>query len=212
MRRLIFGLLGVLLVLPSSTAFAQGASTPSPSGSPSPVASTGLFLLTQEQVPSGLVTIQDGERTLDDVASGFSDPEATIDQFVEWGWQRNVVRAFHLPEDVDAGPGQIDGIYMSVHEFGSPQAAADALDYSIEVHAAGADFEELPDVQLGDYSRALYGEMSYGDEVTLYVQQGNMLIRLSAASPEGDPTEEATELMQTALDSQTTPNATPTAA
>ncbi len=57
---------------------------------------------------------------------------------------------------------------------------------------------------LEDYSRTLYGKLSYGNEVPLYVQQGTLLIRLSASSPEGDPTAEAIELMETILYSQPT--------
>lgn len=203
MAGLFSTLLGLILLIPSGAAFAQGDSTPSPT------VGDGFTLLTEEQVPDELVTIQDGERTLDDVASGFGDPEAAIEQFTEWGWQHNVVRAFQLPEGAEADLTRIDGIYVSVHEFGSPNSAAEALDYSMEAHAAGDEFEEMPDIVLGEYSRGLYGEMSYGDEVTLYVQQGNLLIRLSAASPVGDPTEETLELMRVMLDSQlATPVAT----
>ena len=49
---------------------------------------------------------------------------------------------------------------------------------------------------LGDYSRALYGQISYGNEITLLVQRGNLLIRLSAAQLEGDPTDVAVGIMQ----------------
>ena len=188
---------------------AQDDATPPVSASPSADARISFILPTEEQVPDGLVTIDDGERTLDDVASGFSDPEATIEQFVAWGWQGNVIRAFHLPEDALSDPNEIDGIYISVHEFGSPAAAAAALDYSLDVHATETDLLEIAVATLGDYSRALYGEMPYGNEITLYVQRGDLLIRLSASSPEGDPTAGATALIQMMLDTQpSTPTAT----
>jgi hypothetical protein len=200
----------VFLILGWTTASAQEASTPLPGASPSPDARIERFLLSEEQVPEGLVVIQDGERTLEDVAGGFSDPDATIDQFLEWGWRNNVVRAFHIPAGTEADPEEIDGIYMSVHEFGSAEDAAAALDYSVNAHIAGGEgnIDELPDIQMGDSSRVLYGELSYGDEITLYVQEDNVLIRLSAASPEGDPTREATDLMNTVLETTTaTPEA-----
>jgi hypothetical protein len=38
--------------------------------------------------------------------------------------------------------------------------------------------------------------------MTLYVQWENFMIRLSAASPEGDPREATAELMRTMLDAQ----------
>ncbi len=204
-------LLSILVVTSMSwlavTSRAQDASTPSVTASPE--ASLDFVLPTVDQVSNDLVIISDGERTLDDVASGFYDPVATIEQFVAWGWQGNVIRAFHVADDASSDPATVDGIYISVHEFGSPQFAADALDYALDGHAAGTNLEEIGVEEQGDYSRALYGEMPYGNEVTLYVQQGTYLIRLSASSPEGDPTAEATALMQTILNAQpATPAAT----
>lgn len=209
MRRItrVFSVLLLFLGMPVSFTFAQDMATPGAADSDT---GPGRYLLTQDQVPEGLEVIQDGERTLQDVADGFEDPDAAMDQFEEWGWQGNAVRAFHVPEGADADPNEIDGIYMSVHEFASPDAAAEALDYTAHAHASGGGLEEREDSQLGDASRVLYGEMSYGDEITIYVQHENALIRLSAASPEGDPTDDAIELMQLALDSASaTPIATP---
>lgn len=204
MRRLLSGSLAALLILTlcaMPVLAAQNEVTPSPGASPMPATTAELFLLSEEQVPDRLVVLQEGERTLEDVASGFSDPEAAAEQFTEWGWQRNVIRAFHLPDEADGDPREIDGIYMSVHEFDSAESAAAALDYSFEAHASGTELEELPDTCIGEHSRALYGRLPYGNEITLYVQQGNVLIRLSAASPEGNLGEEATELMRTVLES-----------
>ena len=204
-------LLSILVVSSMSwlavTSRAQDASTPPVTASPE--ASLNVVLPTVEQVPNGLVIISDGDRTLDDVASGFSDPAAAVEQFTGWGWQGNLIRAFHVANDTSSDPTAIDGIYISVHEFGTPQFAAEAFDYSLDAHAADTNLEEIRVEEQGDYSRALYGEMPYGNEISLYVQRGNLLIRLSASSPEGDPTVEATGLMQTILNSQpATPAAT----
>lgn len=199
MRRTLPGLVALFLMVHSGVAWAQGEATPGASPTPGP--RIERYLLTTDQVPEGLEIIQEGPRTLDDVVAGFEDPDAARAQFENWGWQGNAVRAFHLPEGADADPDAIDGIYMSVHEFGSPDAAAAALDYTADAHAGGGDLEEIPGIALGDASRVLYGEMSYGDEITIYVQQGSALVRLSAASPEGDPTDEAVALMRLVLDS-----------
>lgn len=96
-------------------------------------------------------------------------------------------------------PERIDGIYVSVHEFGTPEFAAKALDYSFDVQAADASLAEIPIDPLGETSRALYGTLSYGNEVTIYVQHGNLLIRLSASSPTGDPRAQSIDLMTTML-------------
>lgn len=168
----------------------------SPGASPTPAVGIALILPDEEQVPTGLVIIDDGERTLSDVTDGFTDPDETSDMFEEWGWERNVIRAFHTPADATADPEEVDGIYISVHEFGSPDAAAEALDYSVEVHLGDIALAEQDHEELGETSTVLFGEQPYGNEISIYVQQGNALIRLSASSPEGDPTEEAIALME----------------
>lgn len=182
----------------AAAGFQQGA-TPAASPIASPVAIDGIDLLTEAQVPEGLVIIEDRERSLDEVTANFSDPAAARQQFEEWGWERNLIRAFHVPEGTTADPALIDGIYISVHLFASPEAAAEALTYSFDVQASGSGLEELDIEPLGDSSRALYGSVAYGNEITLYVQRENVLIRLSASSPEGDPRAETTELMRTML-------------
>jgi hypothetical protein len=178
---------------------AQATSSPSAQASPSPMSRTSAVMLTEEDVPDGLVTIDDRQRTLDEVSAGFQSPDAARAQFEAWGWKGNSVRAFHIAGDATPDPGAIDGIYISVHEFGTPGDAANALDYSVKIHLAATDLEEMPLEPMGDSSVAIYGAVSYGNEVTLYVQQDTLLIRLSASSPEGDPRPEAIELVRTML-------------
>ena len=208
MRRTIAAFLGILML-----ASWAGASAQTPGASPQAMLVSQVdlerYLLTGQQVPDGLVVIMDGRRTLPDVVSGFRDPDEAMERFKAWGWQGNVVRAFHAPENADIDPQAIDGIYMSIHAFGTPEEAAEALAYTADAHADAGDLRELDDVEIDTTSRVLYGEMSYGDEVTIYAQEGNIVIRLSAASPKGDPTNEAVRMVTLILD-QT--EATPTAA
>ncbi|CAN5685982.1 hypothetical protein BH23CHL3_BH23CHL3_05260 [soil metagenome] len=76
----------------------------SPGASPTPATGIAVILPSEEQVPNGMVIIEDGERTLSDVTNGFTDPDETSDMFEEWGWERNVIRAFHTPNDATAEP------------------------------------------------------------------------------------------------------------
>ncbi len=170
--------------------------------SPTPAAGVSFTFPDADQVPAGMVIISDGERTLDDVASGFGDPVGTILRFDEWGWEGNTIRAFHIAEEDAADSQELDGIYISVHQFGSPEFAAEALDYSMTEHLLDPAIEEVEGPEFGSVSRTFVGDMAYGTEITFYVQEGPLLIRLSASSPEGDPTTAATELMQAILESQ----------
>lgn len=177
----------------------QIAATPAGSPMASPVIAPGIVLLAEDQVPSGLVIIDDRERSLDEIAANFSDPAAARERFLTWGWKRNSIRAFNVPEGTSLDPGLIDGIYISVHEFGTSRAAAEALAYSLDVQAGATELSEIPVEPLGDTTRALYGRVAYGNEITIYVQRDNVLIRLSASSPEGDPRAEALGLVRTML-------------
>jgi hypothetical protein len=170
-----------------------------PAASPAAVSPTTAVMLTEGEVPEGLVMTDDRERTLTEVASGFAQPEAAERQFKTWGWRANSVRAFHTPASVKADPQQIDGIYISVHQFGTPEDAAAAMAYSVQIHTGGTKLEEQDHEPLGDSSVVLYGPMPYGNEVTYYVQQGDLLIRLSASSPKGDPSPVAEGLIATML-------------
>lgn len=178
----------------------QNGATPSGSPMASPVIATGIVLLAEDQVPNGLVIIDDRERSLDEITANFSDPAAARERFLTWGWKRNSIRAFNVPKGTSLDPGLIDGIYISVHEFGSSRAAAEALAYSFDVQAAATELSEIPIDPLGDSTRALYGSVAYGNEITIYVQQDNLLIRLSASSPQGDPREQALDLVRTMLE------------
>lgn len=175
--------------------------TPAASASPFPASGIALLLPTLQQVPPGLEITDDRERSLDEVTANFSDPARAREQFIDWGWQRNVIRAFHTPTGAPAAPEKIDGIYVSIHEFGTPEFAAAALDYSFGVQATDTRLAEIAIDPLGDTSRALSGTVAYGNEVTIYVQRGTALIRLSASSPTGDPKVQAIDLMTTMLGS-----------
>lgn len=188
-----------LLLLGTVITFLPGQGRAALEATPPAAPLPGITLLTLDQLPDGFDMIMDGERTLDDVVANFPDPESAAAQFEEWGWQRNVVRAFHVRDDAGLPPAAIDGIYISVHELDSPTAAADALDFTFAAHIAGTDLEEIETEDLGDYARTIYGALPYGNEVTYYVQSGVLLIRFSASSPEGDPRAEARDLLESML-------------
>ncbi len=166
---------------------------------PEPLAKIPLTWPTAKQVPAGLELTGDGDRSLTEVVSSFSDPVATRKQFIAWGWQRNHVRTFHAPKGQFRAQDKIDGVYISVHVFGSRDSAGAALDSLFRVLATDTRFKEIPVDPLGERSRELYGKVAYGNEVTLYVQQGNLLIRLTASSPTGDPRDQARDMVKAML-------------
>lgn len=190
----------VLLILVSgmtghAAAAPPSGATPPVTAAASPVPKIALTLPTTKQVPAGLEIIDDSDHSLDDITANFRDPAAARKQFLAWGWQRNHVRAFHASPGHIRANSKIDGVYISVHVFGSPDNAVAALDSLFGVLAADPRLKEIPVDPLGGYSRALYGTLNYGNEITIYVQQDNLLIRLSASSPTGDPRAQAHDIL-----------------
>lgn len=152
-----------------------------------------------EDVPSGLMLTDDRQRALAEVVGNYDDPAETTALFRDWGWQGNAIRTYSAPEDGSSPPGGIVTVYASVHRFDGAAATAEALDYSLLAQAATTDVTEVVADAVGDYSRALYGPSPTGDEVTLLVQSGDALIRVSVVSPIIDPTQTAIDIVRSVL-------------
>ena len=175
-----------------------------PQSSSVPAASTGtvnlLALLPSiAEVPGGLVETGRSTRTLPDVVANYTDPAGTSQRFTAWGWQGNAVASFALPSGQQARSGEINGVYVSIHQFGDAGAAREALDFSIAEDTAGSAVYEVSTVPLGEYTRSMYGSMDYGNEIIILVQQGDLLIRVAAAMLDGDPTGDAVAVTETIL-------------
>jgi murein DD-endopeptidase MepM/ murein hydrolase activator NlpD len=150
-------------------------------------------------VPGGLVETGRRTRTLPDVVANYTDPAETTQLFMAWEWQGNAVASFALPSGQGAQSGQVNGVYVSIHQFSGADEARAALDFSLTEQAAGTDLQEAPNLPLGEYTRVLYGPTDYGNETTVLTQQGGLLIRVSAAMLDGDPTADAASVTEAIL-------------
>jgi hypothetical protein len=175
-----------------------------PAGTMEPIA----LLPAIADVPAGLVETGRRTRSLPEVAGNYTDPAETTRLFTQWGWQGNAVASFALPEGQEAQSGQVNGVYVSIHQFSSPDAARAALDFSLTEQAAGTVLQEVPVSPLGEHTRALYGPEDYGNEITILVQQGSFFIRVSAAMLDGDPTADAVAVTEAILKNVTAPQST----
>ena len=187
----------------ASTASGTSGTSASPdsSASTSPAGSADLMSILPSiaDVPGGLVETGRHTRALPDVVANYTNPAETSQRFKAWGWQGNAVASFALPSDQPAQSGQVNGVYVSIHRFGDADAAREALDFSIAEQAAGTDLREISTDPLGEYTRSLYGPEDYGNETTVLTQQGDLLIRVSAAMLDGDPTAEAVAVTEAIL-------------
>lgn len=138
-------------------------------------------------ISADLVQSEDRTRTLEEQAAMFANAGEMTQLLTEWGWQENVFRVYQstIPAGSGAPSATVD---VSLTRFASPEGAAAALPAFLEDRAAvlGENEVQRP-LQLGDETRALTGQTEQGDDVTLYVRQGNLLLRVSVTTLQGTP-------------------------
>jgi hypothetical protein len=156
----------------------------------------------EESVPPGFVLTDDTALTsIEEVAGAFSDPDAAAMQLEAWGWEENASRTFQLSEDAAPPESGMTFLYVSVHRFGSDQAAQEALTYFADELAAFRSLAEAEVSDVGDTARGLVGPIEGGgEEGALYVQQGPYLLRIGTVAPEGAALGAAVDVAQSILD------------
>lgn len=145
----------------------------------------------RHEVPSDLGHTGDQDRSLTDVAVNYTNPAETARLFTSWGWEGNVTRSYE-------GPGWSSGItsvYVSIHRFGSAEDSVKAMNYSAEDQMASTGAWVIFVSPLASTSRAL----ATSSDVTIYAQQGDVMIRLTVAASSGDPMPTAESIMQSIL-------------
>jgi hypothetical protein len=180
------------------TASSDDASSGDSSSQPGSAPDTDVFSLLPviEDVPDGLVETGRQTRSLADVAANYTDVAETTQLFTQWGWEQNAIASFALPANHEAQSGEANGVYVSIHRFSDADGCRAALDFSVTEQAAGTSLQEIDTRHFGDYTRALFGAMEYGNETTLLTQQDGLLIRVSVSMLDGDPTADAESIMQ----------------
>lgn len=139
------------------------------------------------ELPADLEYTGGQSRALDTVAANYTNPQETERLFRRWGWEGNVTGSY----DGDGSISGVTSVYVSIHRFGSPANAARAMDYSVtdQMTSTGA-WEVLVD-PVGEYTRAL----STNSDLTLYMQHGEVIVRLTIWSRGVDPMPIAVEIM-----------------
>lgn len=159
------------------------------------------LLPTEEDVPAGLVTTDEARlTTIDEVVTGFSDPEDAAVQLETWGWVENASRTFELPEGAEPPENNLTFLYISIHQFGSADAAQAALTYFADDLMASSGFEAAEVGDIGETARGLVSQIEGGEIGALYVQQGPFLLRIGTTASEGEALPAAIEATREILD------------
>jgi hypothetical protein len=144
-----------------------------------------------DDVPPGLVVIDDQRRTLEQSSQVYSNPGDMRTRFEDWRWRTNALRVFGVPDGASAAPESTTLVAVSMHAFGSAEAASQALDYALNDEMSVFGHQEIVLAPVGDRSRTIKGRTETGNETLVYTQRGTVLVVVSASSPSGNATADA---------------------
>jgi len=144
------------------------------------VQSLAAMLPIESEFPFGLTMTGEGARIAEEITQTFPDPVDASQRFTEWGWQENAYRDFASPDGATA-------LSVSLHRFADVQSASEALPYLAEASRIVSGFEPVAIAELGDKSEAIAGQVAGGRELSVYVQVGDVVARISVVTPTGDP-------------------------
>jgi len=129
-------------------------------------------------------TIQaEGVRTVEEV--GLALGEGGEDALSGFQWSENQFRDF--TREGQAADDETFFVSVSVHQFGNEEGAGEALDYFSDILVSGGVYQLAADASVGDASTALAGAQDGANLYALYVQDGDVMIRLGGSSLIGDP-------------------------
>jgi hypothetical protein len=149
-----------------------------PGAVPTPRAtSLAAMLPSASEVPPGLELESDGAITADAMPLTFPVPAEAAERLERWGWQEHTSRRF-IAAGVPA-PGTPSAVEISLHRFASDAGAAAALPYFAEARSEARGLSLLPTEPMRPDEAAVAGEGAEGNEFTLFVRLGNVLVRVT---------------------------------
>lgn len=162
-------------------------------GTTRPARTVDELLPTLDDMPVGFRVTEEGSRDADEVAQTFLRPGEASVRLDQLGFEANVYRYFAAPGDVLRARGSATTIEVSLHLFETSAGALEALDYYAEGRSESLGIEVVGAYDIGDGTVVLRGDLAAdtGTESTAYLLLGNVLARISAMSPDGDPTADA---------------------
>ena len=147
------------------------------------------LLPTQDQVPAGLVLVDEAERSKEEVIAALGGTEEAGQLLDDWGWSGNAFRDF-IADDTTDSPGETTFLNVSVHRFADPESAANAMVFFSDQVILVQGLEEVEAPAIGESARLLKGAPDGVPLTVLYAQQGPIMYRIggSTETPDGDPT------------------------
>jgi hypothetical protein len=162
------------------------------------------LLPTAADVGPAFVVVDNRTRTLAEQATGFANVDEAARMLADWGWQENVFRVFKTA-DVKSTGAPVATLDISLTRFANTEGATNALPYFLSDRATVlAQFEvksqNVTPQPIGDEMRVLSGPVEGGDDATLYVRTGALLLRLSLTTSSGAPAISPESIAQEIID------------
>jgi hypothetical protein len=153
------------------------------------------------------VDVDSRPRTLAEQATGFANADEAARLLAGWDWQENVFQVFQTTKATPTGAPEAT-LDISLTRFANAEGAAMALPYFLSDRAAVLAQHEVKSQNLsprpiGDELRVLSGPVEGGDDVTLYVRTGALLLRLSLTTSSGAPALSPEQIAQEIVDRAT---------
>lgn len=147
------------------------------------------LLPSQDQVPAGLILVDEAERSKEEVIAALGGTEEAAQLLDDWGWSGNAFRDFIADEDAPPQSGTTF-LNVSVHRFADPESAANAMVFFSDQVIFGQGLEEVEPPAIGESARLLRGAPDGVPLSVLYAQAGPIMYRIggSTETPDGDPT------------------------
>lgn len=203
---------------PTETAEPEDEPTPSPTAEPEPTEGEPVptdepeppppsnpmdaLPMLEELTEAGFIVADDGERSADQLAQSYVDPQAHLDRLESWGFSQHVFREFSRQSAGDDDPVPTY-VLATINVYGSPEQVADAMQWleSSRTNQGGSVVErpELGDGAVALTQPTVEGDIAgwvffgYGDRVYIYYTQG------------ADPLPEALSLAQRVWERIATP-------
>jgi hypothetical protein len=138
----------------------------------------------------------EGALTADAMPLTFPAPAEARERLATWGWRENAYRSFVAAGELE--PGAPSAVEISLHRFASESGASAALPYFAEARAQARGLSLVPNESTPPGEAAVVGQGAEGNEATLYVRLGTILLRVTAVVPDG-PAEYVTRQVANAV-------------
>jgi hypothetical protein len=157
-----------------------------------PAPSLAAMLPSTSEVPQGLELESDGAITVEAMPLTFPVPVEAAERLARWGWQEHASRRF-----IAAGeqvPGSPSFVEISLHRFASEAGAVAALPYFAEARSEARSLSVVPVETMRPDEAAVAGQVAEGNEFTLFVRLGKVLVRVTVVGPDAPAEDVAREV------------------